>query len=119
MALNEIFKDADSLDYAVASTVESGDLVAVGSIIGVAEKDAEAARDGGGHYTTLRHVGVFEFTAPSAAIAAGAPVYAVPADLAAGTTDVTGTSSTNTLVGHAIRAKASGAAGPVWVRINN
>jgi predicted RecA/RadA family phage recombinase len=121
MALNEIFKDADSLDYPVASTVESGDLVAVGTdLIGVAETDAKAARDGGGYYATLRHVGVFEFNCTTTgAVAVGALLYAPPADLTAGTSDVTTTSTSNTLVGVAVKAKPSGGAGPVWVRINN
>lgn len=122
MALNEIFKDADSLSYPVAGTVKSGDLVAVGGVIGVAETDAREARDvSGGYVATLRHVGVFEFESKDAgAVSVGDIVYGVPADLAAGTKEVTvdDDSGTNVPVGVVYRGKAAGA-GPVYVRINN
>lgn len=116
MALNEIFVDADSLDYEVPATVESGDLVAVGGIIGVAETDA-AQGDDGLFYATLRHKGVFAFDL-TGAVTAGQAIYGVTADLAGGVTTVQTSDTDATLVGHAIRAKGTGA-GTVWVRVNN
>lgn len=118
MALNEIFKDGFSLDYAVNSAVESGDLVAVGGLIGVAEKDAYEGRDGN-DYTTLRHIGVFEFDGPTTAVTVGAAVYALDAGLATGTKAVQTATSDATLVGYAVKGKAGSGAGKVWVRINN
>lgn len=116
MALNEIFVNADSLDYAVPDTVESGDLVAVGDIIGVAETDA-AEGDDGLYYATLRHKGVFAFSLIGA-VTAGEAIYAVTADLPDGVDTVQTDSTSATLVGHAVRAKGAGA-GTVWVRVNN
>jgi predicted RecA/RadA family phage recombinase len=60
MALNEIYKDADSLVFPVASTVKSGDLVQVGELVGVAEHDAREGEDGE-TYATLRLKGAFKF----------------------------------------------------------
>lgn len=116
MALNEIFVNADSLDYEVPDTVESGDLVAVGGIIGVAETDAFEGDDGN-DYATLRHKGVFAFSL-TGAVTAGEAIYAVTANLPGGVTTVQTDSTSATLVGHAVRAKGSGA-GTVWVRVNN
>lgn len=73
MALNEIYKDADSLVFPVASTVESGDLVQVGELVGVAEHDARAGEDGN-TYATLRLKGAFKF-ATADTFAVGAPAY--------------------------------------------
>lgn len=116
MALNEIFVNADSLDYAVPSTVESGDLVAVGGIIGVAETDAYLGDDGL-YYATLRHKGVFAFNI-TGAVSAGATINALTANLGGGTDTVQTASTDATAVGKAIRAKGAGA-GIVWVRVNN
>lgn len=118
MALNEIYKDADSLSYVVPGTVKGGDLVAVGGIIGVAETDARPAIDVAGFTTTLRHVGVWAFEA-TGSVDAGDAVYAASADLAGGTQTVTLDDEDGTLVGYAYRAKTGSGAGPVYVRINN
>lgn len=117
MAVNEIFVNADSLDYVVTSDVESGDLVAVGGIIGVAENDAYLGDDGAYH-ATLRHKGVFAFDI-TGTVTAGATIYALTADLGDGTKTVSTSSSNGTAVGKAYRAKAASGAGTVWVRVNN
>ena len=115
MALNEVYKDGNSLNYVVNQNVESGDFVWVSAgIRGVAETDAELGADGS-YYATIRHIGVFRgTTADSAAV--GVPLY-----LASGATygtALTTTASTNKLVGYAIKAKGA-VAGDVHVRINN
>lgn len=59
MALNEIYKDADSLVFPVHTSVVSGDVVKVGDIVGVAENTAVTGEDGG-KYATLKLNGAFE-----------------------------------------------------------
>jgi predicted RecA/RadA family phage recombinase len=62
--MNEIYRDGVSLPYPVASTVESGDLVAFASgLVGVAEVDAKLGEDGSTHFATIRHDGVFAIPA--------------------------------------------------------
>jgi predicted RecA/RadA family phage recombinase len=117
MALNEVYKDADSLVYEVDEAVESGDFVILGgNIRGVAETDA-AEGDDGDWYATLRHVGVFLGTSNDA-FTLGAPVY-LASGVAFGTI-VTNSSNSgaNGRVGYAAKAKGAGA-GNVFVRINN
>jgi predicted RecA/RadA family phage recombinase len=115
MALNEVYKDGNSLNYVVNQNVESGDFVWLAAgIRGVAETDAELGADGS-YYATIRHIGVFRGTTADAA-AIGAPIY-----LASGATygtALTTTVGSNKLVGYAIRAKGA-VAGDVFVRINN
>ena len=116
MALNEVYKEADSLNYAVNAAVNSGDFVVLGGIVGVAEIDAKLGADGD-YYATLRHKGVFTGTTADA-VTVGAPIYL--ADAATFGTALTTDSDTgaNELVGYAIRAKDA-VAGDVHVRINN
>lgn len=120
MALNEIYANGDSLNYAVDADVESGDFVVLGSIRGVAEIDAKLGADGE-TYATLRHVGVFTgTTADTAAIAVGDPIYL--ADAATFGTVLTADSDTgaNELVGYAFRAKGTTTGSQsIAVRINN
>ena len=59
MALNEIYKDANSLVFPVHTSVDSGDVVKVGDIVGVAENDAVTGSDGNS-YATLKLNGAFE-----------------------------------------------------------
>lgn len=120
MALNEIYANGDSLNYAVNSAVNSGDFVVLGSIVGVAEIDAKLGDDTNS-YATLRHVGVFSgTTTDTAAIAVGAPIY-----LASGATygvalTASSNSGANKLVGYAFRAKGSTTGTQtIAVRINN
>lgn len=114
MALNEVYKDGDSINYVVNSAVESGDFVVLGGIVGVAETDAVEGADGN-HYATLRHTGVFTGTT-SDAVTVGASIYLASA--ATYGTALTTTVGSNKLVGKAIKAKGAGA-GDVFVRINN
>ena len=114
MALNEVYKEAESLNYPVNSAVKSGMFVVLGGIVGVAEVDAKEGEDGN-HYATLRHIGVFTGTTAEA-VAVGDALYLASA--ASYGTALTKTASGNKLVGYAIKAKGA-TAGPVAVRINN
>lgn len=114
MALNEVYAEAESLDYPVNAAVVSGDFVVLGSIRGVAETSAKTGADGN-TYATLRHVGVFTGTTADA-VAVGAAVYLASA--ATYGQALTTTASGNKLVGYAVRAKGA-TAGNVHVRINN
>jgi predicted RecA/RadA family phage recombinase len=60
MALNEIYKIASELDFAVDSDVKSGDIVVIGAIVGVAQHDALEGADGD-YYATLKLDGAFKF----------------------------------------------------------
>lgn len=59
MALNEIYKDANSLVFPVHTSVDSGDVVKVGDIVGVAENKAVTGEDGN-KFATLKLNGAFE-----------------------------------------------------------
>lgn len=115
MALNEVYKDGNSLNYVVNQNVESGDFVwLTAGIRGVAETDAELGADGS-YYATLRHIGVFRGTTADA-VTVGAAIYLASA--ATYGTALTTTAGSNKLVGYAIKAKGA-VAGDVHVRINN
>ena len=116
MALNEVYKEADSLNYAVDATVDSGDFVVLGGIVGVAEVDAKLGADGD-YYATLRHKGVFIGTTADA-VTVGAPIYLADAETFGTPLTTDDDTGANALVGHAVRAKDAGA-GDVHVRINN
>lgn len=109
MALNEIYTKGDELVFPVASTVVSGNLVQVGQIVGVAQKNAVLGEDGN-YYTTLKLNGVFKLTT-SVAVTVGQAVYVT----SAGVVNVTATS--NKFIGHAIKAKTTSTAGDVYVRL--
>lgn len=116
MALNEVYKDGESLNYVVNSAVESGDFVVLGGIVGVAETDAALGADAS-YYATLRHVGVFRGTTADA-VTVGAAIY-LDGGVTYGTALTTDSDTgNNELVGYAIRAKGA-VAGDVFVRINN
>lgn len=110
MALNEIYNDANSLVFPVASTVKSGNLVQVGQVVGVAENDAVQGEDGN-WYATLKLNGVFELST-LVAVTVGAPMYVTSAGV------VTTVSTSNKAIGHAIKAKTTTTAGPVYVRLH-
>ena len=109
MALNEIYKDGNELVLPVASTVNSGDLVQVGQIIGVAQNDAVLGEDGN-YYATLKMNGVFKLTT-SVAVTVGASMYVT----SGGTINVT--ASSNKFIGHAVTAKSGTSAGDIYVRL--
>jgi predicted RecA/RadA family phage recombinase len=79
MALNEIYKHGDELVFPVSSDVKSGDLVQVGSVVGVAQEDAVTGEDGD-TYSTLKMNGVFKL-ATDAEFAIGDSVYFDGTDL--------------------------------------
>jgi predicted RecA/RadA family phage recombinase len=110
MALNEIYKDANSLVFPVASTVVSGQLVQVGQIVGVAENKAVLGEDGN-YYATLKLEGVFELST-LVAVTVGQSVYLTSGGV------VNVTSASNKFIGHAIKAKTTSVAGPVYVRLH-
>lgn len=125
MALNEIYRDGESISYKVNSAVVSGDFVVLGGtagatgaastgIVGVAETDAKLGEDGN-YYATLRHIGVFTGTT-SAAAAPGTALYLASA--ATYGTALSTTATSNYFVGYAINTKGA-TAGDVQVRVNN
>ena len=59
MALNEIYKDSNELVFAVHTSVDSGDVVKVEDLVGVAQNDAVTGEDGN-TYATLKLNGAFE-----------------------------------------------------------
>ena len=97
MALNEIYAIGSELVFPVASTVDSGDVVSVGTVVGVAMEDAFTGEDGN-HYTTLKLDGVFKFVTANNDIAVGANVY-VDSDDA-----VTSTATDNKFIGHCVKS---------------
>jgi predicted RecA/RadA family phage recombinase len=97
MALNEIYKVASELVFPVDSDVVSGDLVSVGTVVGVAQQDAITGEDGN-TYATLKLDGAFKFDTADDDIAVGANVY-VDVDGA-----VTETSTDNKFIGHCIKS---------------
>lgn len=117
MALNEIYKDGDSLPINLGSSdpaIVSGNFVAFGSLRGVAETTATERPDGD-WYATIRFVGVFAGTTADA-VTVGAPIY-LAAEATKGTA-LTTTATSNELVGYAVAPKGA-VAGDVWVRVNN
>ena len=109
MALNEIYTKGDELVFPVASTVNSGDLVQVGQVVGVAQNDAVTGEDGN-TYATLKLNGVFTLST-LVAVTVGQAVYVTSAGV------VNVTASGNKFIGHAIKAKTTTVAGPVYVRL--
>lgn len=75
MSTNEIYTKGSELVLPVHSTVTSGDLVQVGSLVGVAQNDAVTGEDGN-TYATLKMDGVFAFTeAGASTLAVGGVAY--------------------------------------------
>lgn len=95
MALNEIYNIASQLTFRVAPTVVSGDLVTVGTLVGVALEDATTGEDGF-TYTTLKLDGAFKLATTVNNIARGANVFVTAAGL------VNVTAASNKFIGHAI-----------------
>jgi predicted RecA/RadA family phage recombinase len=106
MSMNEIYRDGVSLPYPVASTVESGDLVAFASgLVGVAEVDAKVGEDGSTFFATIRHDGVFAI--PAGANAGGIGDSALVVTLPSGN------------IGEAVALGATGTKIGTIVNINN
>jgi predicted RecA/RadA family phage recombinase len=109
MALNEIYKDGNELVLPVASTVNSGDLVQVGALVGLAQLDAYAGENGS-YYTTLKLNGVVKLST-LVAVTVGAAVYVTSAGV------INVTASGNKFIGHAVTAKSTTTAGDIYVRL--
>jgi predicted RecA/RadA family phage recombinase len=84
-------------------------LVQVGQIIGVAQNDALQGEDAN-WYATLKLNGVFKLST-LVAVTVGQAVYVTSAGV------VNVTSSANKFIGHAVQAKTTSVAGPVYVRL--
>lgn len=99
----------EALDFANSSgsKINAGDVVVLGTRIGVAGGDIANGETGAVHV-----VGVFEFPKASGAITLGAAVY-----WDATNSKITTTSTSNTLAGFAVAAAASGDE-TVLVKIN-
>lgn len=99
--------DGDIIDYTPVAAVVAGQVVVQGSLIGVATIPIAAAALG-----ALEVVGVFDFAKVTGAITAGAPVYwnatGDPIGGTAGTGAATTVSTSNTFIGYATQAAASG-----------
>jgi predicted RecA/RadA family phage recombinase len=105
MALNEIYAVANSLVLPVHADVNSGDLVQVGKLIGVAEHDAKAGEDGN-KYATLKLTGAFEFPIKSGVttLAPGSLCYGND-DATTGVISEVNATNTDKLVGHVIKVR--------------
>ena len=115
MATNEVFRDADHLTLPVPAGVVSGEVVKVGSLIGV----AQTTRDADGNATVWLK-GAYRVTAAAATYAVGDAIYGH----ATGGAAISGrvelidkTSTTGTLLGYALEAKTLASAGDLIVRI--
>lgn len=99
----------EALDFTNSSEnkINAGDVVVLGTRIGVAGSDI-----GAGELGVVHVIGVFEFPKASGAITLGAAVY-----WDATNSKITTTSSSNTLAGFAVAAAASGDE-TVLVKIN-
>jgi predicted RecA/RadA family phage recombinase len=126
MALNQVYNEAESLVLPVGSTVKSGWPVIVGGLYSVALVDAYTGSDAA-TYATVQFCGVYRFdmalggssiaplvTLAGQALTVGQPVYITSAGV------LTTTATSNTLFGHAIRAKSATtavAANEAYIRI--
>jgi predicted RecA/RadA family phage recombinase len=100
MALNEIYTNANELVFPVHTSVDSGDVVKVGDLVGVALKDAVTGEDGS-TYATLKLNGAFQIPIKSGeTFAVGQKAYGL-ADATTGIIAEVQESSTDAkLVGH-------------------
>jgi len=122
MATNHAFVFDNTYPVPVASTVLGGDIVKVGTLVGVAQFPPVQGDIAGaaGLKSTVYLNGIHRFTGPAGAVTVGAKIYALTASLGsgAGTQTVDTVATAGTYIGVAVEAKASGGAGPVWVLIN-
>lgn len=87
-----------SIDHTPGSALSAGDVVVVGSLVGIAATDIAAGKLG-----AILVDGVFEFPKAAEALSVGDSAY-----WDAGASNVTATASGNTLVGIVVAAAASG-----------
>jgi predicted RecA/RadA family phage recombinase len=98
----------DVVDYTAAATIANGDVIALTGRVGVALDDAVS-----GDVISLALTGVYEVTAATAdAVTFGALVYWDESE-----SNLTTTSTDNTLAGFAVSTKAGATAGSIYVKI--
>lgn len=113
MATNRVFESGKILRLAVASTVDSGDVVAVGDLVGVATTDY-SSRDG---KASIDFGGVYDVSVKGVdgngdiAVAIGDPIYFVTGD-----TPELSKKTSGILFGHALEVVTSGATTTIQVR---
>jgi predicted RecA/RadA family phage recombinase len=106
MALNEIYKDADSIVFPVHTSVVSGDAVKVGDIVGVAENSAVTGEDGN-TYATLKLNGAFEIPVKSGdTFTVGQKAYGVADSTTGVIPEVQESATSAKFVGHVIKTVA-------------
>jgi predicted RecA/RadA family phage recombinase len=103
MALNEIYKYANELVFPVHTSVDSGDVVKVGDLVGVAQNDAVTGEDGN-TYATLKLDGAFEIAVKSGdTFDVGQKAYGVANSTSGIIPEVQEDSTSAKLVGHVIK----------------
>lgn len=107
MALNEIYAVADSLVFPVHTSVNSGDVVKVGDIVGVAEHKAKAGENGS-TFATLKLTGAFTIPFKSGdTFDVGQKAYGVANNTTGKIAEVQESSSSAKLVGHVVKVTAT------------
>ena len=105
MALNEIYKYANELVFPVHTSVDSGDVVKVGDLVGVAQEDAVTGEDGN-TYSTLKLDGAFEIAVKSGdTFDVGQKAYGVANSTSGIIPEVQESSTSAKLVGHIIKTR--------------
>lgn len=113
MALNEIYVDANELSLPVHSTVESGDFVKVGDLVGVALVDAKVGEDAA-NYATVKLSGAFKIASKTGdSFTVGAKAYGVANSTSGKIPEAQVSSSSAKLIGHVVRVET----GAVVVRL--
>jgi predicted RecA/RadA family phage recombinase len=102
-------QNGNTIDHVATAAISSGDVVVIGSLVGVAKTDAAI-----GDTVAVAIEGVWEIPAATAAITLGAAVYwdvdGDPVGGTAGSGAATATATDNTQMGYAIEAKDAGVA---------
>lgn len=93
----------------VANTVQPNDLVAVGAVVGLAGDTPRKGEDGN-YYTTVDTAALVRIDNVAIAFTDKAPVYITPGGA------ISGTATSNTLIGYADRPKSS-ASGPLQLQL--
>ena len=103
MALNEIYKHANELVFPVHTSVDSGDVVKVGDIVGVAQEDAVTGEDGN-TYSTLKLDGAFQIAVKTGdTFDVGQKAYGVADSTTGIVPEVQESDTAAKLVGHVIK----------------
>jgi predicted RecA/RadA family phage recombinase len=103
MALNEIYKYANELVFPVHTSVDSGDVVKVGDLVGVAQEDAVTGEDGN-TYSTLKLDGAFKIAVKSGdTFDVGQKAYGVANSTTGIVPEVQESATSAKLVGHVIK----------------